>query len=791
MRDSTLGRTLRSLRRAPGFVTIATLSLGAALGLSTAVFAFIDSMTHPQSPIPDADRFHEVRLFRAAQGFSGDARQALFDAIASADGIERIATLTWSFTYVESGGTLLEQRSVAMPRPGFFELLGMKPRLGRLPRAEDEGRLVAVVSDKLWRSNFNDRAEIGNATVKIGEQTYSIVGVMPFRGEFPRGSSVWIQDPNAGRTGLGMVYVRLRPGASKDVVQRQVVAALARVSAEYGPRGAKPIDAALIGMRPDPLELKDYHHAMIGAALCVLLVACANIAALMLARGTVRTRDYALRLALGAGRRDIAAEVLAAVGVVTVAGMVVGAFVTMWAVAFLTRGIPAEMDWLGLTQPQWSLRVFAQVAACVFATVAIAGGYPAWRASRIAPATPLKENSGGTTTRAGTRFRWLVIGELAVTMMLLMVTSLMVKSAMTMASDRAAQGPRESYTLTLGFLSKRDSAAYRMQQAELASVLERIKQVPGVTGAAAIAACAVDRNVITTDRWVEGAPTVTFPSCTNVGAGYHIPSGDRIIDGRDFTEADRAGTGALILDSLTARKLFPGERAVGRMIKLGTLNSKAPWLPVVGIIATRGDLSVLSADSNRVRIHAAVPINDPRIDVMVSAQPGAQGIGLALGRVGREATTRVRGYSFVGSTSQRWAQSYKVQEFLSIIFSLLGGASLALGAAGMFSVLSYITSQRMREFAIRIALGSTEPNVLRIVLRDGLIMGLGGTAFGAFAGMRAGFLIWERMYGDLYPVDVGALLTAEGVLLGVALLASLVPARRAMRANPVEVMRAV
>lgn len=789
MHDSQLGRILRSLRRSPGFVAIATLSLGAALGLSTAVFAFIDSMTHPASPIRDVGRVYEIRIF--ARAGQGPSRSDYERTIADVEGIERTASAKWAWEYVEAGNAH-ERMFVAEARAGFFDLLAMTPRIGRLPRTDETARNVAVVGDKLWRAKFGNRASLDGATVLLRNQPYQVIGVMPFRGEHPRSTSVWIPDQAPDDGGAGRVLARLASTAREVDVQLKLDAAFARLSAQFTTKNEPPIHAALVSLRPDPLELKDFHRAMVGSAFCVLLVACANVAALMLARGTVRTRDYALRLALGSSRRAIASEVLTEVGVLAVAGSVVGAFVATWTVSFIARGIPAEMEWLGLVEPQWSIRVFGLAALCVIAAVAGAGAVPAWRASRIAPAGPLKETSGGTTHRAGTRFRWLVVGELAVTMMLLMVTSLTIKSALQMASDRAERSPRESFTLQMGFTG-RDSADWATRRTELTAVLHRVRQVPGVTGASLMASCPVDRNVITTDRWVEGAPTVTFPSCSNVGADYVIPAGERILDGRDFTDADREGTGALILDSLTAAHLFPGERAVGRMIKLGPLHSTQPWLPIVGVIAFRMSPNpVLAAlDTGRVRILAALPIDGRRVNILVASQPGVGGVALALGRIGQEVTQGGRGYAFVTSSTATWQRSYQVQRFLSIIFTMLGGASLVLGAAGLFGVLSYVASQRMREFAIRIALGSTEPGVLGLVLRDGLIMGLGGTAFGAFAGMKAGFLIWERMYGDLYPVDVGALVAAEAVLLAVTVAASIAPAVRAMRANPVEVMRAI
>ena len=196
----------------------------------------------------------------------------------------------------------------------------------------------------------------------------------------------------------------------------------------------RPFAASLVTLIPDPIALKDFHKALIGAAICVLIIACANVAALMLSRGTVRSRDYALRLAIGATRADIAREVMFEVAALAVIGSIAGAIVAAWGVGLITHAMPMDMHRYGFAEPQWSVRVLGLSALAVTIAVAVAGGIPAWRASRTDPAGTLKDSSGGNTGRSNTRFRWLVVAELALSMTLLVGASLMLKSERIMAA---------------------------------------------------------------------------------------------------------------------------------------------------------------------------------------------------------------------------------------------------------------------------------------------------------------------------------------------------------------------
>jgi predicted permease len=800
---ATIRKSSRSLRRAPGFVAIATLSLGAALGLSTSVFALIDSMRHPQSPFAKVDQLYGILLF---VGGTNPSRRDVEEALAGLRGVT--ARSSWRYEYgpieFNDGG---ERRGVAYTRAGFFEVLGARPRLGRLWNADDVAHGdVAVVTDGLWRRRFNNRARVDGATLAVGDHQYKIIGVLPARTEFQwnYGQDIWIPDPAPDTTGAGMPVIRIAGGAADTVlVQRQLNELCRRWTKQYLTPLQRPYASRLFSLRPDPLALQDYHKAMIGAALCVLLIACANVAALMLARGMVRTRDYALRLALGAGRAEIAREVIVEVAVLALVGCIAGALIASWAVGLITRATPEAMHWQGFVQPQWSVRVFATSALAVLVSIAIAGGFPAWHASRTDPMAPLKESGGGTTGKAGTRFRWLVMAELALSMTLVMGASLMVKSATRMAAYDFGYDARILISADASFPQRffyngnrrefyKDTLADTSKARLNTDLLARLRAIPGVRSIAKFTGCSLKNGVVTSDRTIEGGAAGYVPNhCHVTSAGLFSTLGIPMADGRDFIEGDDA-TGAIILSERTARQLYPHERAVGRMMKLGDLASDKPWLPIIGVVRDRelyfNSFPEAGPDTSS-QLYAMLASSQADLGlIIIRPERGARGVELAVWKTLR---VMLPPHSFWHVAP--WVQSYQegvlAEEFVSLLFVLLGFASLVLGAAGLFSVISYIAGQRNREFAVRIALGATKQNVLTLVMKEALVMALGGTAVGAGLGMWAGFLLWNKMWG-VYPIDAQALIAGETTLLLVTMLACLAPALRATKANPVDVLRA-
>ncbi len=786
-----LPQTSRSLRRAPGFVAIATLSLGAALGMSTSVFALIDAMTHPVSPYRDVDQLFEVNVFGSAKisPSAADMREAL----AGIAGIEKLATVSWGYPDVEAGDQL-SKVGVAQTHSGFFEMLGARPRLGRIPSPDEAQRgNVAVVSDNFWKLHYANRREIGDSHLSIGDNVYSIVGVMPTNATAPLNADVWRPDVEQSTGGFGIPFVQLKQGVRQKDVQAQLTAIMNRLTKVYalGPTD-RPFAASLETLRPNPLALKDFHRAMFGAAICILLIACANVAALMLSRGTVRRRDYALRLALGATRADIAREVVFEVGALAVVGCVAGAIVATWTIGLMTRATPAELSWLGFVQPQWSARVLGMSAIAVFSAIAVAGGIPAWQASRTDPAGTLKDSSGGNTGRVATRFRWLVMAEVAMSMTLLVGASLMLKSVVLMGRCDFGTDTRRLLSAQIYLTNIRGTSTpedfKRMNRESLASV----RAIPGVESASLTVPCFFDHPMVTTDRTIEGGKAGTLPTCTNVTADYFRTLGYTIAEGRDFQDGDALGDGAVILDQKTAKVLFPHESPIGRTLKLGDLASHQPWMTIVGVVRDKyvgfNPYPERGTDSSLVMFVSAQDSSRDNHYIIARTAPGMRDAKIAVSRALFNALPRGAGI-WVGPWTATYDRQLMEERFLALMFSLLGGVSLALGAAGLFSVVSYLASQRMREFAVRVALGASRENVAKLVMGDALLMALGGTAIGAGLGMWAGFMIWDKMYG-VYPVDATALVAAEVTLLTVTMVACLVPALRATRADPVEVMRA-
>ena len=784
-------QTSRALRRAPGFVAIATLSLGAALGMSTSVFALIDAMTHPVSPYAHPEQLFEVRVFSGVR--LGPSASELHDGLAGIPGIESVTNTGSSWLDVEAGESVTKVE-VGLTGNDFFGVLGAHPRLGRLPSPDEmQAQRAALVSDDFWKQQFGNRVALGDSHITIGDQQYTVVGVLPPHTTAPINTSVWIPG-GAPRLG-GTPFVRLKAGVTPKDIQPQLNAIMHRMTLAYATGATdRPFAASLVTLIPDPIALKDFHKALIGAAICVLIIACANVAALMLSRGTVRTRDYALRLAIGATRADIAREVMFEVAALAVIGSIAGAVVAAWGVGLITHAMPMDMHRYGFAEPQWSARVLGLSALAVTIAVAVAGGVPAWRASRTDPSATLKDSSGGNTARSNTRFRGLVVAELALSMTLLVGASLMLKSERIMAAfdfgiDTKSLLSAQIYLQNAG--SKYLTADLVRTSHE---ALARIRAVPGVASATSVENCDWDHAhpVLTTDRTISGGTALTLPSCSKVGTDFVRTYGYQIVEGRDLEAGDAQGNGAVLLDQKTAHKLFPHESALGRTMKFGDLNSTAPWMTVVGVVRDKdlGFKSVLESgkDSSEVLFVSSADSSRGPYNYPIRIAPGAKNVRVLVSRalqglIPKQAFTRV----------VPWTESYDSQlgeeRFLTLLFSLLGAASLALGAAGLFSVISYLASQRMREFAVRVALGATRENVAKLVLREALLMALGGTAIGAGLGMWAGFLIWDKMYG-VYPVDATALIAAEVTLLVTTMVACFVPALRATRADPVSVMRA-
>jgi predicted permease len=806
--STAFGRVLRSLRRSPGFVAIATLSMGVALGISTSVFAVMDAMTHPTPPFRDVERLYSLDfMVRIA---APPPLDTLLANTARLEGLERLDS--WrpgqgSMAVINGRVAAVEFASVS---PATFDVLGVRPRIGRLLTSADfDNRSVAVVSDMLWRRDFANRWRIGDATLQMGDISYKIVGVLPSGTDRSIRADVFI--PAAPGEQMPSQLVRLKPGVAMAEFQPRLRTMNERLTKEYSGPKDRGIGAYIRTLQPDPLAMKDFHRAMIGAAVCILLIACANVAALMLARGLSKKRDYALRLALGAQPSELGREVILEISILALAGCVAGVLVTSWFVGLIGRAMPPEMEWQGFVQPQWSWRVLAMSMTAVIVSIAVAGGFPAWIAARTDPAGPLKEGASSTTGRTQTKFRWLVIAELAIAMTLLMSTSLMQKSVRLMQRYDFGYPVERLMQVGVGAPWRNDSTTIEEAERRRQQALETLRGIPGVEAVmlGVPSTCNYRVTGMVSDRTAQGGPSASFTSagnrgggCRSVGPRFFETYGLRLVAGRDFEPGDLQGSGVAVLEEGAARMLFRDENPIGRTVKLGDINSPNPWLTVVGV-----------ARNHRLTFDPHPELGEDSVATMymvTGPQPSTNRAGQPRGSLNMNFVVRVAGdrdkaqlailnalapltpstgRSFAIPLNQYFDRQLKVEEFLGLIFTLLGLASLLLGAAGLYSVISYVAGQRMREFAVRIALGATKQNVAKLVMREAFLMAIGGTAVGAGFGMWAAFLLWDRMWG-VYPVDAQALIIAESVLILTTMAACLVPALKATRSDPLEVMRA-
>jgi predicted permease len=785
----------RSLGRSRGFAVVAVVSLALGLGLVTTMFAILDATTHPWVPFRDPERLYSVRFWLSGTDQRFSPAWALGALRQRTRAFEAILPLGLSLTNLseqESAGPEGDRDVIVRAPAGLFRVLGLKPARGRLLEDADVGRGTALVSSALWRQRFAGRSSLAGATVAVGDRTYSIVGVMPGSGQsfVWMNASVWLPLPDSltlGEHEFDNIIVKLRPGITRAAATAELQAVAAYLTRTYHVERA-PFAFYLWPLRDDPMRLGDIHWAMLGAALAVLLIASANLANLMLARGLARRREVALRLAIGASRGSVVRQMFVECVLLTVVGAALGAALSVWGVEVLRTSVPQQLWWRGIVRPMLSWRVFALAAVAAGGSAVLFGLLPAVRVARaVSLDEPLKDEAG-TTARTRQRYSGLVIAEVALALVLLMGAGLLLKVVRRTASYEFNFPARRLLRSGIYLMKSTDGSRPDLAGTEL-RVIAALRGVPGVVDAAAISGARPAGLAVTAELGSGSTRLLNVTDYSAVTPRYLRTMGLPVLDGRDFEDGDLDGGGVAILNSLAAARLYPGARAVGHMLKLGAPTKEAPWVPIVGVCRALvegrpgtppGPDVYVVGRPDTTRRGAQVVIRTAREDARITAAVTTRLKGLGPG---------VGGYAF--PYLSWWEAQLRSQAFLAELFAMMGSFALLLAAVGVYGVLAYAVSRRAREFAVRIALGAERGGILRLVLHDGLVMTLAGTGIGAFVafwatGLLAAFLEDQKVL----PTDVLTLIAAEVVLIGVATGASLAPALRATRADPVEILRA-
>ena len=788
---TAFAHTLRRLRRSPGFLVVATLSLAIGLALSTTTFAVVDSMIRPHIPIPDLDRVF-VRWLRLGNQKNPPSTGEQLRALRSLPGVEGVGVISSQQRRVMVEG-VERYTTFTGVTSDFLDLLHVRPDSGRMPTGEEIRTNAAVlVTQREWRTLFGMTRRLGSSRVTIDDRVYTVVGILPLGVERLFGGGLWLPFATAGDIETirpANIIVKLRPGTDSLSIRPQLATVAANFTAAYTTPGVPAYELRLRGVRPRPRSVREEALALLLTfiGVGVLAIACANVAALALARGLTRRRDHGLRIALGASRFAIGMEVVREVLVVALAGTIIGLPLAAALIGVFTSIVPEDLSWRGDFLPELNARVFALSAATLALGIGIAGGLPAWRASRVNPSDPLKDNAGTTTGRSHNQFRLLVMGELAISMVLVMLASLVTLSTRNLVSFDFGYDARLLIQAVV-YLPWRDSTGAEGRERLMLATINRVRAHPRVVSAAVQTNVPVEHEEMISDDLRE-APPLLERWYMDVGPGYLKTLGLPLIAGREIVEGDRASGGAVVLTERAAKALFPRGNAIGRLVKFGDERSTRPWLPVVGIAREpERDLRssnpesppVIFASTREARFDGwTIAIRPDRLD---------PGLVLELERILRDVLSPRSSVS-VRPMLAWYDRDIRVQRFFDKVFSTLGFAALLLGATGLFSVLTYAVSQRLREFAVRIALGARPRDVLALVLLSGFEMALGGTAVGALLSFWASAGISAMLYG-VKNTDPVSLIVAEVTLLVVTMAASLAPALRAMRADPIEVLRA-
>ena len=801
-----LRHALRLMRHAPGFTVAALVTLALAVGANTAVFSVVYGVLLRPLPYRDADGI--VALSEDHPGGVSVLRDPrlsnlTFDAWREhARTVEAMSAYA-NETFTVRNGSGSDRVQGASLSPSAFAVLGVSPSIGRFftdDEAVDGRDGVVVLSDGAWRSRFNADPAVAGKTIEVNGRVHEVVGVAPAWFYFPdRDAQFWkpyVAPPSQpGSMRVMSVVARLKPGVTAEQAAAEGTAAARSV--------ARPMAAELLFGKGGPVEVRAQTLSelitrrvrpalvvLMAAVALVLLIACANVANLLLARGTVRRRELAVRAALGAGGSRLARQLLTESAVIGLAGGALGVFVA-WA---LTRAVPAwapegfpRLDEIRLDTRVLGFAVFASLAAGT-----LAGLVPAWRASRTELSSALRTGDA-RSAGAGERARALLLAlEAALSVMLLIGAALLVRSFVALVNVDPGYSAANVLTGRIYLTGAASTPERRLEL--LQSLTTRLRAAPGVVAAGVGNMAPLGESSFVSGfsfgTNAAGQPVVARALQYVVTAGYAEALGLRLKEGRHLQAADEsAPIQAMLVNEAFARAYMnDGKPIVGRRYE-GLLHDGRGITEVVGILG-----NVLKDGLDRQaqpEIYLAAG-RDHRITrelnvvVRTESDPSAFAPTLRTVVLGLEPTAAL---GRVGPLTARIADSVSEPRFATAVLSVFAVLALGIAATGLYGVLSYNVSQRRREIGIRAALGASRGNLMGLVVRQGL----GVTACGLALGMIGSALAARRLQPLLFgiqPLDRISFAIVPLILLAVALAACALPARRAAATDPGTTLRA-
>jgi predicted permease len=791
---------VRRLRQAPGFALVAVATLALGIGATSAIFSIVNAVLLRPLPFPEPER-----LVRVAQTWKGQpavhSPQNFLDVETQSTAFSGLAAIdTNGVTLTGRGAPVrLEEADVSA---SFFDVLRVRPLHGRgfVAGENEPGRnRVAVLGYPMWRDRFGSDPGVVGRTITLDRQPYTVVGVAPPELAYPEGTQLWTPleyDQRFRSNSRGAWYLtvvgRLREGATVDGARREVSTIADRLARAY------PADDEGVGGTVIPLldatvgESRRALLVLLGAVGLVLLVACVNVANLLLARIAARETELAVRAALGAGRgrlvRQLLTESLLLAGLGGIAGLFLAALIVDGLLALQPQGVPR------LAEVSVNRTVVAFAAALSLLATVLAGAFPALQTSRLTTAQSLRQGSRGILRggRGGLRGS-LVVGQIALAMVLLAGSALLLRSfARLRGVDPGFRTESAlAFRVSLPETTYSDDARLLSFHDELE---RRLGALPGVRSVGGVTGLPLGGSHFNISFTVDGRPEVPPAQQPSMEVrvatpGYFRTIGIPLRRGRSFTESDGPeAPQVVVLSESAVRRYFPGEEPIGRTIRLGLGRGRGRKAggEVVGVVGDVKEVGLGVDSPPEIYVpYAQFPLQS--IDVVLRTDVEPRSLAAVAERVvhGLDAELPL---ARLATLDEVLARSVSEPRFYAVLLGSFAGTALFLAALGLFGVMAYAVAQRTRELAVRIALGARREELLRMVLREALLLGAVGVAVGLAGALLLSRVIASMLF-SLSPRDPATLGGVAVLLLATALLASYVPARRATRVDPVIALR--
>ena len=799
---------LRTLRKAPGFTAIAVLTLALGIGANTAIFSVVYAVLLRPLPYANAGQLFNVFQVKPQDGITGTGWSYLnFAMLREQNSVfsEMAGAQKHQLTLTARGEPSVVNTSVVTPE--LFSVFGEKPLAGRLFFSEDGkpgAPPVVILGENLWRGSFGADPKIIGSSINLDKRPYTVIGIMPATFRFPNlteSEQVWIplvQDPLFGsmiprRAGHWLqVTGRLKPGVSMAQAQAELDAIAVRLAKEFPAENngwmirMVPLQQMIVG------NVKSALLVLLGAVGLVLLIACANIANLLLTRATSRAREIAVRMALGAGRNRIVRQLLCETAVLGLLGGVMGIFLAYWGVQGLSSFLPQSLPLVNAIRVDNFVLCFAlllsAIASCAF------GLAPALFAANSNLQTSLREG-GGRSGESSTRRRacsFLAAGEIALAMVLLMAAGLLLRSFAKLMSV--------SPGFDVQHIVKADVSLprfqYSMPQQWTAfsdELLARIQAQPGLQNSAVAVPLPISDGRVNLAFDIVGNPASSAGAAraadyVSVSTDYFRVMGIPLLTGRFFNQHDvMSAPRVSVISQAMARLYFPNQDPLGKRLTFGfPPGGTGIEREIVGIVGDVRDVALGEAPGPMMYVpFAQEPFWGGAVIVKstLSISSVASAIRGEVRQIDKDLPV-----TDVAELTGAIDTSLAEQRFRTFLLGLFAAMALILAAIGIFGVISYSVSRRTHEMGIRVALGASRGAILRMVLRETLLLTFAGLAIGIPCALAASRLVGHMLFG-VSPHDLVTLTIVAIVLASVAAFAGYLPARRATRVDPLVALR--